>query len=147
MAIYVDFTMNLHSIPEYAYSSRATTKCDVYSFGVVLLELVTGKKPVEAEFGENKNITYWASTKAETKEGIGDVLDQRVTGLYEDDMIKVLTIALRCTCGPPLLRPTMNDVVQHLIEADPCKFNCCNFSKEAKETANPTKPIHQFHQY
>ncbi|KAH6818009.1 Leucine-rich repeat transmembrane protein kinase family protein [Perilla frutescens var. frutescens] len=125
--------------PEYAYSSRATTKCDVYSFGVVLMELITGKKPVEAEFGENMNIIYWVATKAETTEGVAEVVDERVSGLYKDDMIKVLSIALRCTCGAPLLRPTMNEVVQLLIEADPCKFNCCNFSTDS------TKPKHQFH--
>ncbi|XP_057773209.1 receptor protein-tyrosine kinase CEPR1-like [Salvia miltiorrhiza] len=120
--------------PEYAYSSRATTKCDVYSFGVVLLELVTGKKPVEAVFGEGKNIVSWASGKA-------DVVDKRVSGLYEDDMLKVLTIALRCTCGAPALRPTMNEVAQHLIEADPCKFNCCKFSKDVQGILpDPTKP-------
>ncbi|KAL0409662.1 UNVERIFIED_CONTAM: putative LRR receptor-like serine/threonine-protein kinase [Sesamum radiatum] len=33
--------------PELAQSSRLSDKCDVYSFGVILLELVTGRKPVE----------------------------------------------------------------------------------------------------
>ncbi|KAL0368896.1 UNVERIFIED_CONTAM: Receptor protein-tyrosine kinase CEPR1 [Sesamum calycinum] len=130
--------------PEYAYSSKATTKCDVYSFGVVLMELITGKKPVEAEFGENKNIIYWVSTKVETKEGAADVLDKRVVGSYEEDMIKVLRVAVRCTCRTPVLRPTMNEVVQLLIEADPCKFDCCKLSNKTKETANPTKPKNQF---
>ncbi|KAK4434275.1 Receptor protein-tyrosine kinase CEPR1 [Sesamum alatum] len=130
--------------PEYAYSSKATTKCDVYSYGVVLMELITGKKPVEAEFGENKNIIYWVSTKVETKEGAADVLDKRVVGSYEEDMIKVLRVAVRCTCRTPVLRPTMNEVVQLLIEADPCKFDCCKLSNKNKETANPTKPKNQF---
>ncbi|KAL1534248.1 Receptor protein-tyrosine kinase cepr1 [Salvia divinorum] len=130
--------------PEYAYSSRATTKCDVYSFGVVLLELVTGKKPVEAAFGEGKNIVSWARAEAEETAGDGsrEVVDKRVSGLYEDDMVKVLTIALRCTGGAPALRPTMNEVAQLLIEADPCKFNCCKFSKDVVKGLmdDPTKP-------
>ncbi|KAL0424814.1 UNVERIFIED_CONTAM: Proline-rich receptor-like protein kinase PERK9 [Sesamum radiatum] len=33
--------------PEYASSGKLTEKSDVYSFGVVLLELVTGRKPVD----------------------------------------------------------------------------------------------------
>lgn len=129
---------------EYAYSSKATTRCDVYSFGVVLMELLTGKKPVEAEFGENKNIIYWVSTKVETKEGASEVLDQRLVETYKEDMIKVLRIAIRCTCKNPVLRPTMNEVAQLLIEADPCKFNCCKYSDVSKETEDPIKAKERF---
>lgn len=106
---------------EYAYSSKATTKCDVYSFGVVLMELITGKKPVEAEFGENKNIIYWVSNKVDTREGAMEVLDKRLSGSFKDGMIQVLRVAIRCTYKNPALRPTMKEVVQLLIEADPCK--------------------------
>lgn len=124
--------------PEYAYSSKATTKCDVYSFGVVLMELITGKKPVDAEFGENKNIIYWVSTKVDTKEGALEVLDKRLAGLFKDEMIQVLLIAIRCTCRTPALRPTMNEVVQLLIEANPCRFDSCKLNK-TKAMSNVTK--------
>ncbi|VFQ69469.1 unnamed protein product [Cuscuta campestris] len=113
--------------PECAYSSKASTKCDVYSFGVVLLELVTGKEPVDIEFGENKNIVQWISTKVGTKEEAFEVLDRRVPGAFVEDMMKVLRVAVHCTRRTPALRPTMNDVVQQLVEADPCKFRCCHF--------------------
>lgn len=33
--------------PEYALCGKLTEKSDVYSFGVVLLELITGRKPVD----------------------------------------------------------------------------------------------------
>ncbi|KAI3758429.1 hypothetical protein L6452_05990 [Arctium lappa] len=122
--------------PEYAYSSKATTKCDVYSFGVVLMELITGKKPVEAEFGESKNIIYWISTKVETKEGAIEVLDKRLSGYFNDEMIMVLRIAIRCTCKTAALRPNMNEIVQLLIEADPCKFES---SKSPNKTKEPVK--------
>ncbi|KAM7520883.1 hypothetical protein LguiB_019845 [Lonicera macranthoides] len=125
--------------PEYAYSSKATTKCDVYSFGVVLMELLTGKKPVEVEFGENKNIINWVSIKV-NKEGAFEVLDKRLSGSFKDEMIKVLRIAMRCTCGAATSRPTMNEVVQLLNEADPCRFDSSKLANKTKETDNVIKP-------
>lgn len=127
--------------PEYAYTSKATTKCDVYSFGVVLMELVTGKKPVETEFGESKNVIHWVSCKVATKEGIAEVLDKRLSFSYRDEMRKVLRIAILCTSNTPALRPTMKEVVQMLIEADPCRFECCKMPNKIDEPANDTKII------
>ncbi|XP_065881457.1 receptor protein-tyrosine kinase CEPR1 [Euphorbia lathyris] len=126
--------------PEYAYLSKATTKCDVYSFGVVLLELITGKKPVEADFGENKNIINWVSAKVESK-GVVEVLDEQLSRSFWNEMIQVLRIALRCTCNSPGPRPTMNEVVQLLIEADPCRFDSFKLSNKTKETSNVNKII------
>ncbi|XXG67570.1 hypothetical protein AAC387_Pa06g0886 [Persea americana] len=37
---------------EYAYTLRVNEKSDTYSFGMVILELVTGKRPVDPEYGE-----------------------------------------------------------------------------------------------
>jgi serine/threonine protein kinase len=42
------FNLDLRYLaPEYASSGKLTDRSDVYSFGVVLLELVTGRKPVD----------------------------------------------------------------------------------------------------
>lgn len=104
------------------------------------MELITGKKPVEAEFGDNKNIIYWISTKVDTKEGTMEVLDKRISGSFKDEMVRVLRIAIRCTYASPSLRPTMNEVVQFLIEADPCRFDSRS-SDKTKEASEPDTKI------
>lgn len=49
--------------PEYASSGKLTEKSDVYSFGVVLLELVTGRKPVDTSqpLGD-ESLVEWVSS-------------------------------------------------------------------------------------
>ncbi|XP_015886326.3 receptor protein-tyrosine kinase CEPR2 [Ziziphus jujuba] len=109
--------------PELAYTLKVTEKYDVYSFGVVLLELVTGRKPIEEEYGEGKDIVYWVSTHLHDRENVLKVLDDKVASeSIRDDMIKVLKTAILCTTKLPNLRPTMREVVKMLIDADPCSL-------------------------
>ncbi|KAG8491925.1 hypothetical protein CXB51_015248 [Gossypium anomalum] len=97
--------------PEYAYSNKATTKCDVYSFGMVLMELITGKKPVDADFREYKNIVYWVTTKLDTKEGVMEVIDKNLLGSFKNEM----------------------------IQTDPCLTDPYKFSTKTREASNVTE--------
>lgn len=124
-----DFTNLFHNLivsalwyTEYAYTCKVNQKSDVYSFGVVLMELVTGKRPIEPEFGENKDIVYWVCSKTKSKEGLPDVIDSNISEALKEDAIKVLRIAIHCTAKIPALRPSMRMVVQMLEEAEPHKL-------------------------
>lgn len=53
--------------PEYATSGKLTDKSDVFSFGVVLLELITGRKPVDSSqpLGD-ESLVEWVSLSIST---------------------------------------------------------------------------------
>lgn len=100
---------------EYAYTCRVTEKSDVYSFGVVLMELVTGKRPMEAEFGENHDIVYWVCNNIRSREDALELVDPTIAKHVKEDAMKVLKIATLCTGKIPASRPSM----RMLEEADP----------------------------
>ncbi|KAK6938033.1 Leucine-rich repeat-containing N-terminal, plant-type [Dillenia turbinata] len=108
--------------PEYGYTDKVNEKSDVYSFGVVLMELVTGKRPIEPEFGENKDIVHWVCSQAKTRESVLSLVDTCIAHCFKEDAVKVLRIATLCTARLPMQRPTMRTVVQMLEEARPCKL-------------------------
>ncbi|KAK6124382.1 hypothetical protein DH2020_041875 [Rehmannia glutinosa] len=100
--------------PEYAYTLRVNEKSDIYSFGVVILELVTGKLPVDPEFGE-KDLVKWVCTTLDQK-GIDHVLDPKLDSCFKDEICRVLNIGLLCTSPLPINRPSMRRVVKMLQE-------------------------------
>lgn len=94
-----------------------TEKSDVYSFGVVLLELLTGRSPIEPQYGEGKDIVYWVSCQLNSSK-FSEILEPRISKIAEEDMMKVLKVAILCTSKLPSLRPTMREVVNMLVDAD-----------------------------
>ncbi|KAJ8541253.1 hypothetical protein K7X08_002069 [Anisodus acutangulus] len=108
--------------PEYGYTHKVNEKSDVYSFGVVLMELISGKRPIEPEYGENGNIVTWVSSKLKSKESVLSIVDSSIPEALKEDAIKVLRIAIVCTARLPTLRPTMRNVVKMLEDAEPCKL-------------------------
>ena len=45
------------------------------------MELLTGKRPIETEFGDGVDIVQWVRRKIQTKDGVLDVLDPRMGGV------------------------------------------------------------------
>lgn len=120
--------------PEMAYSLKVTEKSDVYSFGVVLLELVTGKRPIDEAYGEGKDIAYWVLSHLNDRENILKVLDEEVASeSAQEEMIKVLKIGVLCTTKLPNLRPTMREVVKMLVDADSCAYRSPDYSSDKNE--------------
>lgn len=121
-------------IAEYGYTLKVTEKSDVYSFGVVLLELITGKRPNDSSFGENKDLMKWvtevvlsslppsASTEGGNDGGgyfikrVAEIVDPRMKPSTNEmkEIERVLNVALKCTSAFPINRPSMRKVVELL---------------------------------
>ncbi|XP_057797537.1 receptor-like protein kinase HSL1 [Salvia miltiorrhiza] len=117
--------------PEYAYTLRVNEKSDIYSFGVVILELVTGKLPVDPEFGE-KDLVKWVCWTLDQK-GVLSVIDPKLESCYRDDVCRVLNLGLLCTSPLPINRPSMRRVVKMMQEIG-CRSLHKNVAKEGKLT-------------
>uniref|UniRef100_M4CJE7 non-specific serine/threonine protein kinase n=1 Tax=Brassica campestris TaxID=3711 RepID=M4CJE7_BRACM len=105
--------------PEYASSGKLTEKSDVYSFGVVLLELITGRKPVDTSqpLGE-ESLVEWArpliSHAIETEE-FGSLADPKLGGNYVDsEMFRMIEAAGACVRHSAAKRPRMGQIVRAL---------------------------------
>jgi len=105
--------------PEYGQASVATYKGDVYSFGVVLLELLTGKRPMDMcrPKGSRDLISWVLQMKREKRES--EVFDPFVYDKqHSEEMLRVLEIACLCLCECPKLRPSTQQLVSRLDNID-----------------------------
>lgn len=105
--------------PEYATTGKLTEKSDVYSFGVVLLELITGRKPVDSSqpIGD-ESLVGWARpliTKALETEDFDNLVDPRLENNYvKIQMFRLTEAAAACVRHSALKRPKMSQVVRAL---------------------------------
>ncbi|KAL6568253.1 hypothetical protein OROHE_003937 [Orobanche hederae] len=102
--------------PEYAMTGHLLVKSDVYSYGVVLLELLTGKKPVDlSQPPGQENLVSWARPLLATKQGLEIVIDPSLKpNVSLDNFSKVAAIASMCVQPDVSHRPFMGEVIQAL---------------------------------
>ena len=104
--------------PEYALWGKVSESCDVYSFGILLLEIISAKKPLEKlPGGVKRDIVQWAKPYVQ-KHTFEYIADPNLKGKYDNEQLrKVVVIAMRCTDGNPENRPSMLQVVEWLKES------------------------------
>ncbi|KAD5961168.1 hypothetical protein E3N88_12641 [Mikania micrantha] len=108
------FNFGSHA-PEYAMTGQLNSKSDVYSFGVVLLELLTGRKPVDHNLPRGQqSLVTWATPKLR-EDRIRECVDARLNGEYPPNAdAKMAAIAFLCLQYEPESRPDMTIVVKAL---------------------------------
>ncbi|KAL8260671.1 hypothetical protein R6Q59_028624 [Mikania micrantha] len=133
--------------PEYAYTMKVTEKCDIYSFGVVLLELVTGKSPVQP-LDQGGDLVTCVRRLVNGMIPVCDIFDRRLDLSCKktiDEMSLFLRIALFCTSPSPLSRPTMREVIAMMIDSREVKISSpiSPSSETPLDDANSCKIVYQ----
>nr|GEW70002.1 putative receptor protein kinase ZmPK1 [Tanacetum cinerariifolium]GEW77124.1 putative receptor protein kinase ZmPK1 [Tanacetum cinerariifolium] len=111
--------------PEWVFNLPITSKVDVYSYGVVILEMITGKSPLQMHTvsiensGRDQSLVEWVrETIREDNDGtwIEEIVDERTCGDYDTRSLKNLVkIALQCVEEDRDARPSMSQVVNMLL--------------------------------
>ncbi|KAK7294738.1 hypothetical protein RJT34_17633 [Clitoria ternatea] len=102
--------------PELTRTGKASTRTDVYAYGIVLLEVATGKRPVDSE---QFFLVEWVIENIHLGQ-ILEVVDPKLNSVYEEEEVElVLKLGLLCTQDTADYRPTMRQVTRYLNFDDP----------------------------
>ncbi|XP_031744066.1 calmodulin-binding receptor-like cytoplasmic kinase 2 isoform X2 [Cucumis sativus] len=102
--------------PEYLRTYQLTEKSDVYSFGVLLVELMTGRHPIETKRDVKERVTIkWVMQKLKEGEAV-IAMDPRLrrTSASTVTMEKMLKLARRCLHPSRPSRPSMKTCGEEL---------------------------------
>ncbi|KAJ6854196.1 putative receptor-like protein kinase [Iris pallida] len=112
--------------PEYGSTGGVTIRGDVYSFGILLLELVTGKKPVDTMFSGELNLRQWVCNAYPT--AVMEIVDSNIlrteftnmqqhsdgANIFHRCLSSIIEVGLHCSKDLPNERLLMRDVVPKL---------------------------------
>nr|XP_043623707.1 calmodulin-binding receptor-like cytoplasmic kinase 3 [Erigeron canadensis] len=101
--------------PQYMRTFQLTPKSDVYSFGVLLIEILTGRRPVESRRSQDEKVTIkWAFEKYNKGEAM-DLLDPLMKESVNEKIFKkMLNLAFQCAAPTRADRPDMKSVGEQL---------------------------------
>ncbi|KAF2927884.1 hypothetical protein DAI22_06g237700 [Oryza sativa Japonica Group] len=123
--------------PEYAMWGKVSGACDVYSFGILLLELVSGRKPIERlPSGAKRTVTEWAEPLI-ARGRLADLVDPRLRGAFDAaQLARAVEAAALCVQAEPERRPDMRAVVRILrgdADAKPVRMKSIKYADHLME--------------
>ncbi|GMP41846.1 hypothetical protein CsSME_00011800 [Camellia sinensis var. sinensis] len=141
--------------PEYAMRGHLTEKVDVFSFGVVALEIVSGRLNSDSSLEQEKiYLLEWAWHLHEINHEV-KLVDANLSEFHEEEVKRVIGVALLCTQTSPMLRPSMSRVVGMLsgdfevsaITARPGYLTDWNFNDTTSFMSNDTRTVKKEHSH
>ncbi|KAF6985876.1 hypothetical protein CFC21_003693 [Triticum aestivum] len=112
----IDFTRTAAIAPETGFKGKATMESNVYNFGGVLLELTTGRRPVDPTraIAEDCNLVIWA-TRLMDRGQFRRMADPALQGRYPSmDLQEALKVASMCIHEEPAMRSPIGAVAAAL---------------------------------
>nr|GEY58540.1 probable receptor-like serine/threonine-protein kinase At4g34500 [Tanacetum cinerariifolium] len=108
--------------PDYASTGMLNEGSDVYSFGVLLMEIITGRSPVDYSRPPGEmNLVDWFRGMVAGRRG-EELLDPNIDERPSPRALKrALLVCLRCIDMDASKRPRMGQIV-HMLEADEFPF-------------------------
>ncbi|KAJ9541263.1 hypothetical protein OSB04_027769 [Centaurea solstitialis] len=103
-----------YTAPEYANRGHLSEKVDVHSFGIVALEVISGRRCSDVDYnGPQMEYLLDQAWQLYEKGTHVKLIDESVdpNAFEEENVRKMVEIALMCTQSPPSLRPSMSEVV------------------------------------
>ncbi|BAT93986.1 hypothetical protein VIGAN_08054800 [Vigna angularis var. angularis] len=100
--------------PEYALCGKFSEKSDVFSFGVLMLEIVSGKKLLSIQEGEETGYICHFAWRRWSEGRARDIVDPALNNGSENEIMRCIHIGLLCVQDIAAARPTMASVVAML---------------------------------
>ncbi|KAG8096899.1 hypothetical protein GUJ93_ZPchr0013g36096 [Zizania palustris] len=123
--------------PEYASTGMLNESSDIYSFGVLLMELISGRRPVDynKDAGE-VNLVEWFRGMVGSRR-VEELVDPRIEAPPPARALnRVLLVCLRCIDSDAHKRPKMGQIV-HMLEGDEFPFRMEHRSPRAAHRTSP----------